>query len=590
MGKASRRKVKKTAASIPEPETIKQDLIPERFGFFNKSSVHIILIALLGLLAYSNTFNVPFQWDDHTFIEKNPIIRDLNYFIEPSTAAEFQQYTALVMRYAGYLTFALNYKLHGFDVTGYHIFNFTVHILNALLVYFLVILTFKTPLLERASLKGLSGYIALFASLLFISHPVQTEAVTYIFQRLASLVAFFYILSLVAYIKSRLSIRNIKKYSYYSLSLISAVIAMKTKENAFTLPIAIALYEFFFFTGRLRRRFLRLTPLLLAMLIIPLSLIDINTPFGEWTGSMRSATRGYEDVSRGAYLLTQFRVLVTYIRLLFLPVNQQIDYDYPVFDSMFTPQVFLSLLFLLPLLGLAYYLFRRSRIKAPEARVLSFGILWFFITLAVESSFVSIPTIIDEYRVYLPSVGAFLALSTVAFIFIRKVNSRKIQMGLVLMFFLVPAILAASTFARNRVWETEISLWQDVVDKNPQYPRGIFNLGKSYLDKGFLDEAEAQFLIVAALRPDDADTHKNLGKIYSMKKLPDKAIWHYQTAAVLEPASPAHHISMGLIYVEKGAFDSARIEFEAALELAPGNPDARNYLNYIFNLDKARSQ
>ncbi|MBI4823806.1 MAG: hypothetical protein HY805_06215, partial [Nitrospirae bacterium] len=102
---------------------------------------YIIFIALIGLLSYSNTFNSPFQWDEDYLIAQNPIVKDLSYFLEPSKAKGFEYYGAFKGRYIGYLTFALNYKIHGLDVRGYHVFNLTIHILNALLVYFLVLLT-----------------------------------------------------------------------------------------------------------------------------------------------------------------------------------------------------------------------------------------------------------------------------------------------------------------------------------------------------------------------------------------------------------------------------------------------------------------
>ncbi|MBI4824662.1 MAG: hypothetical protein HY805_10620 [Nitrospirae bacterium] len=123
-----------------------------RLGLLEKPLIHLLLIALIGILSYSNTFNVPFQWDEEYLIVQNPIIKDLSYFLEPSKAKGVEYYNALKSRYIGYLTFALNYKLHGLDVRGYHVFNLTIHILNALLVYFLVVLTFKTPYLSNPPL------------------------------------------------------------------------------------------------------------------------------------------------------------------------------------------------------------------------------------------------------------------------------------------------------------------------------------------------------------------------------------------------------------------------------------------------------
>ncbi|MDH3327712.1 MAG: hypothetical protein OEM01_00585 [Desulfobulbaceae bacterium] len=298
----------------------------------------LLLISIVGFLAYSNTFHVPFQWDGDTFIKENPIIKDFSYFLDPAKASGSEYYGALKSRYIGFLTFALNYELGMFDVVNYHIFNFTIHILNAFLVYALVLLSFRTPVLRESSVSQHALYMSLLAGLLFVAHPVQTEAVTYIFQRLASLVALFYLLSLVAYIRSRQS-AGFTAFCFYILSLLAAILAMKTKENAFTLPLVIALYEFMFFTGPVGKRLLRLLPLLMTLSIVPLTLAGINKPAGDVISGIAPATRGYEGLSRSDYLLTQFRVIVTYLRLLILPVNQNLDYDYPVFRSLFDPSV-----------------------------------------------------------------------------------------------------------------------------------------------------------------------------------------------------------------------------------------------------------
>jgi hypothetical protein len=238
--------------------------------------IHLALIALLGLLAYSNTFDVPFTFDDFENISENPIIKDFNHFIEPSTAGGYKKYAALKSRYMGYLTFALNYRAHGLDVRGYHAVNLAIHIVNALLVYWLVVLTFRTPFMKDSQFRDYAGYIALFSALLFVAHPVQTQAVTYIVQRLASLATLFYLLAIALYVKCRLcGALSSRSAVLYALALISAVLAMKTKETAFTLPVMVALYEVLFFGGSPRKRFLYVLPLVLTMLIIPLTLLTL---------------------------------------------------------------------------------------------------------------------------------------------------------------------------------------------------------------------------------------------------------------------------------------------------------------------------
>ncbi|MBI4689413.1 MAG: hypothetical protein HY754_03970, partial [Nitrospirae bacterium] len=180
-----------------------------RKKLFRNPAFHLFLIAIVGLLVYSNTFYVPFQFDDIPNIAENYMLKDLTKFWPPGGA-----------RWLGFLTLALNYKLGGLNVTGYHIFNLVIHILNAILVYWLIVLTFKTPYIAMRNAEfgfrnsenniphsafGIPHLeIALFSALLFVSHPIQTQAVTYIYQRFASLATFFYLLSLVMYIKFRI--------------------------------------------------------------------------------------------------------------------------------------------------------------------------------------------------------------------------------------------------------------------------------------------------------------------------------------------------------------------------------------------------
>jgi len=613
----------------------------------------MVLIAVIGILLYSNTLHSPFQWDELKFIETNPIIKDLGYFFEPSRAEGLELYSTIRNRYVGFLTFALNYKINGLDVTGYHIVNISIHIINSLLVYLLVILTFKTPFFKAyhsplfARGKGeinnsaltMNNMIAFFTALVFVSHPLQTEAVTYIFQRLASLVTMFYLLSLIMYIKFRIQETeitaqtdgntdgNVRSYLgpafWYLGSVIFAVMAMKTKENAFTLPLMIATYELSFFNGRIGKRTLRLIPILLTLLIIPLTLTGIDKPAGEIIGSMADASRGDASISRMDYLFTQFRVIVTYIRLLVLPTNQNIDYDYPVFHSFFDKQVIISFLFLFCILCLGIYLFYRSRATNRRrgsagrvSRLIAFGIFWFFITLSVESSVIPIPMTINEYRVLLPSVGAFLGITTAVFLLFEKIQSRKVRVFAVSSSLLVIFIFSYAAYARNGVWEDEIGLWEDVVKKSPQNARGHNNLGYIFYKKGLTDKAIMQYNIALQLKPDYADAHNNLGIAYKANGLIDKAIEEYMTVLSLDPASvyarsnlgnayrvkgfpdkaleqygsalrlnpdfAEAHFNTGIIYLEKGLIEDARIELETALRINPDYKKARHLLSTVI--------
>ncbi|UCF87442.1 MAG: hypothetical protein JSV71_01655, partial [Nitrospiraceae bacterium] len=451
--------------------------------FLKRPVVHILLIIILGLIAYSNTLHFPFHFDDNNVIIRNPIIKNFQYFTSPSKAKVLTEnfgYNTFRRRYIGYLTFALNYSLHSLDTTGYHIFNISVHIINALFVYLIVVLTFRTPFLRDSRLGSYSSEIAFFTGIFFVCHPVQTQAVTYIWQRVTSLATLFFLLSMVSYIQWRLlyiqqhcttfdSILKKMLHPFYLICIVSAICAMKTKEIAFMLPVSVTLYEIIFFNEKIRARILYLAPILFTLLIIPLTLIDVDKPLGELIGEVNREVRGGSPLSRWHYLLAQFRVIVTYIRLIFVPVHQNLDYDYPQFQSLFEGEVFVSFLFLLSLFAVSSILFFRYRKTVPPVRIIFYGTLWFFINLIIESSIIPLDNVIFEHRVYLPSIGVFFLLTTLCFIIIEKQEKqwKRIKNIIMPVLFAIIIVLTGATYARNAVWKNEITMWEDIVSKSP---------------------------------------------------------------------------------------------------------------------------
>ena len=551
--------------------------------------IHCLFIALVCCLAYANTFHVPFQFDDFYSILGKPFVRDIRLFFGGG-AVRFMSDHAFRMRPVGYFTFALNYWLGGADVTGYHVVNLVIHILNGFLVYWLVVLSFRGPVLEGSSLRGSSRLIALFSALLFVSHPVQTEAVTYIVQRLASLAALFYLLSLASYVRWRLSsgvgpAAGWKTLHWYALSLVSAVLAMKTKETAFTLPVTIALYEFLFFTGGLRKRVAYLVPLLLTMLIIPVGLIGANTPLGEMIGEVEKVTT-VGHIPRSTYLFTEFRVMMTYLRLLFLPVNQNLDYDYPLYYSFFDPPVILSFLFLAALLGAGLYLLYRD-IKRPSVkRLISFGVFWFFIALSVESSVIPIKDVIFEHRLYLPSVGFIIALTVSLFIVAGRLKSAYPAIMKSTIYALAGIILAFSalTYARNEVWQSGVSLWKDVIQKSPSKARAYKCLGLAYQGKGMYGKAIEEYTKAISLDPYYADIFNNLGSAYHYEGVYGRAIEAYTRAISLYPADSSYYNNRGLSYAAAGEYEPAARDYLKAISIDPYYAEAFHNLGAVYHI------
>jgi tetratricopeptide (TPR) repeat protein len=552
------------------------------------STVHFAIIALLGLLLYSNTFQVPFYLDDFDSIVKNPTIRGFSYFTDPTKTESpgfYNIYHLFRMRPVGYFSFALNHKFHGLEVAGYHALNLAIHVLNSLLLYLLVTLTLRTPVMSGSKLGEYSSLIALFSGLLFLTHPVQTQAVTYITQRFASLATMFYLITMVSYIKSRLSIKRSQRIMLYALSLLSALLAMKTKEISFTLPLAAALYEFSFFRDTLRRRLPYLIPLLLAMAVIPLE--EMRMQGSSWTAILQTG-RTEAGISRWEYLFAQPRVMATYIRLLFLPVGQNLDYDYPLHGSFPDPGVVSSFLLLPAAFAFIIHLYLRSRVSEAGLRLAAFGGAFFFLTLSVESSIIPLDDLIFEHRVYLPSAGfitAFVVLSfTVAG---RARQGRPLAAALVVL----TLVLSTASYARNTLWKEEVRLWEDVVKKSPGKARAHNNLGLSHAAEGDTEKAIRQYLTALRLDPEDETAHNSLGSAYISLGRTEEAMAEFRRALVLAPEYAEAHYNLGCAYMAQGRKENALMHFEAAVGLRPALAKAHNNLGLIYEskglVDKA---
>ena len=565
---------------------------------------HIALIIIVGILIYSNTFQVPFVFDDESSITQNHVIKNLHNFLLDGSGYSYNP-----RRFVGYLTIALNYHWGGADVTGYHIVNLAIHLASALLVYALARLTLQTPFLgtrDREPQSGTAGrsetlnFVPLLAALLFVVHPVQTQAVPYIIQRLASLSTFFFLLSLVLYARARLCDRTRvdgKRWLLYLLSLLSAILAMRTKEIAFTLPVVVVLYEYLFFTMTPRKRLLFLSPVLLLLFIIPVGVVGSGNQVAELLSDIAEKTRVQTDMPRLDYLFTQFRVIVTYLRLLVLPVNQTLDYDYPIYRSFFTPPVLLSFLLLLAIFWFAVYLLYRTRsamrsaemaiceegachgrFTLPEWRLVSFGILWFFITLSVESSFIPIVDLIYEHRLYLPSAGAFIAFSTVAAILLRNAPPSRLVAGAAA----IVVILAGTTFVRNLVWGDAVTLAEDIARKSPAIPRAHYNLALALDNKGRSDEALREARIAANLDQEDARPRNLIGSILAKNGRYDEAIAELTLAVTLYPKAAYAHLNLANVYLLQGGPQRAMEHLFTALQLTPDDPEIYNMIGKAY--------
>ncbi|MCK9419664.1 MAG: tetratricopeptide repeat protein [Nitrospirae bacterium] len=562
---------------------------------FRKTHIIPALIFLVGFLAYANTFTVPFQFDDDAYIVNNPIIRTFHYFFAPSEVTGLTERTptavppalryAFMTRMLGYFTFAVNYHLHGLDVIGYHAVNLAIHLLNGMFVFLILRTTLKRVRFTDAAAERIKheDFFAGSIALLFVSHPIQTQAVTYISQRFASLAAFFYLLSFLLYLRSCLSSAGRWRTAAYGGALVSAVAAMLTKEFTITLPLMLALYDITFLPGSMRDRIRRLAPFAATLAIIPALVFIQQGTLHDLDSTMRTITAAdSSNIPRGHYLLTQFRVVALYLRLLFIPLGQNIDHDVPVYTSLFAPAVLFSFLLLLLLIAAALWLYVVSKRKPghPELMLAAFGILWFFITLSVESSIIPLGELAAEYRLYLPSIGISMAVVSLGH-YAAKMFSLRPSFLYGACALVVIALSTASSL-RNTVWASETALWEDAARKSPARVRPHQNLGTYYGTQGRLEDAKRELLAALALAPADFELHNNLGVIYKRMGLFDEAEREYTIVLKLSPGDVMARYNLGNVYLAQGKVPEAIREYELTVKLIPDYDEAHNNLGIAY--------
>ena len=323
-----------------------------------------------------------------------------------------------------------------------------------------------------------------------------------------------------------------------------------------------------------------LFPFVIILFIIPETmLLTHSVRFQE----IQSIVGGHGGITTWHYLLTQFRVIVTYMRLIILPFNLNLDYDYPVYKSFFEIPVLTSFIFLMTILYSAKRLFTKYRL-------LSFSILWFFLTLLPESSILPQEDVIFEHRLYLPLVGFCIFLASGLYYLFQKNN---IKTAMIVLSVII-AFYAVLTYQRNKIWKDEITLWKDVVQKSPHKARAYNNLGWAFYKKGDLKEAMTDFNKAIAIDPDYLFSYDDRGLIYAKEGRFTEAIDEYNKALKINPNYPMIYFNRGVSYASLNKNVLAMSDLNKAIELDPEYVDAYNMRRKIYisegNLPQAQSE
>lgn len=553
----------------------------------------LAVCAALGFAVYANSFEVPFYLDDLRNFIDNPRAR--LHDLSPGSLWRASFGSPLWTRPVANLSFALNYYVHQEAVAGYHYVNILIHVLAAFFLFLLTRATLASPALVTVRHDRI--LLPVLAALLWLVHPLHTQSVTYIVQRMNSMAVMFYLAALWLYARGRLAGAPARSWRWFALSCLAGLLAIGSKEVALTLPLFIALYEIYFFR-ELDRRWLRgllLVLCVMALCFVLVLFLTMDHPLHLLTSYEK------RPFTPGERLLTELRVVLLYLGLLFFPHPSRLnlDHDIVVSQSLLSPPAtLLSLAVIILLLVLAVVL-------AGRQRLLSFALFWYFGNLLMESSILNLE-LIFEHRTYLPSV--FVTIALVA-LWLQRVRPRWLSVGSML---LLIALFSFWTVERNRLWQDPVAFWEDSTVKapgkarpfinlsvayrergdyaeaiaaaqtairlDPRFVNGFFALGSAYLEQGKLDLAIVTFLDVLRRMPEYADVYNGLAGAYLRKGKLAEAAAALQENLRLDPDNFRALVNLAAIKSYQGRDTEALADLRRAVELGGGSPDV------LFNL------
>lgn len=520
-----------------------------------KNAFALIALCLLVLIPYSNTFRASWHLDDISNITDNRQLR--------VTGLSFSEFKKAILsspspgtvsfhRPVSRLTLALNYYIGENDVLGYHLFNISIHILASIFLYVFIYHTLNLP--QAKAKYGPHSYsIALLSSALWAINPVQTQAVTYVVQRMASMAGLFYVMAMYFFVRGRNSQEKHTGRLFFLCSLVAGLLSLGSKENAVLLPVSILLLDLYFVQGITSTNCKRTGKLLFFAFLVPIGisalLISLFTDFLSQVSALYQ-TRVFTPWER---ILTEARVIVFYLSILLYPIPSRlsIDHDIPISLSLLDPpSTLLSIVLIIGIIATASYISKRLPL-------IGFPLLFFFLNHGVESTILPLE-LVFEHRNYIPSMLLFVPVALGLLRGISVFGHRR-RMQFILCAFVVFFLIAQGngTYLRNLAWKDDKTLWQDCEEKYPESFRAHHNLGLDYHRAGQDLKAAHKYQRALAGRQlhskkEKGITYFNLGLIAHDRGETEKARHLYMKALELDPCCPGVHTNLGVLLLGLG--------------------------------------
>jgi len=542
------------------------------------STISIIFIILIS--CYSNTFNASWQFDDKPNITENYAIQIDNLRPETLWNTLFSKPFApgAVERPVAFFTFAINWYFGKDNPSGYHLVNLLIHSLTAFFLFKSTLLLLHSNTLKYT--ENDAFFIALLNAILWAINPIQTQAVTYIVQRMASMAAMFFIFSVYQYIRARTSQTSLQFSMHCILGGLFFCLALGCKENAITLLPSLLLVEWLFFYDKSDRFSKKIISILIAVNIIFLLASFYYIISNDYLNSLFTPieNRPYSLIER---TLTQPRIIVFYLSLLIFPspLRLSLEHYFQISTSLTNPiTTIISIIFIFFIIFISIW-------KKNKNILFSFAIFFFFINHLIESTIIPLE-LVFEHRNYLPSFFFFLPIAAGLrwSINYTAISSKLLHWTLIALIPLLLIVIGIGTYSRNAVWKTEESLWTDSLHKAPGNARPYARIAEIY---GWQKEKNTEnFNIAVALLKKSIDREiprttlkaalvNNIGKLYALKGQFSQAIEYYNQSIALNPDFVNSRIDLVQALIIQGNFQKALDEIEIVIKKS--NPQSKHF-------------